>query len=246
MPDEIDIGQEIVSVVLAEWVERKLPMPLSSVGSRISEAARVILRGQNITLRRFVADHLNDQIRLVPMRKQGGGVAPVAETATLSDSELEELYENRPQDDQPQFFPVVWKAFREPIPDGTVRYLVAPVGEKTGFRDVRVGGQAPIASYPIEPEYIVTKDAPNPNAATVDSINKWRDCHGVSLDRLSYTRQDLSQVHHPDRQVRSRIPMRQSGDLSDILLILTPEELARIQIPADIVLAALRRSQGRR
>jgi hypothetical protein len=246
MPDEIDISEEILGVVQDEWARRTLPMPLSSVGSKISEAARVILRGQNITLRRYIADHLRDKIRLVPMVKQGGGVAPAVETATQSDSELEDLYQNRPQTDQPQFFPVVWKAFREPIAEGSGRYLTAPVGRKTGFRDVRTGGEAPPESYPIEPEYIVPHDAPNPNATTVASINKWRESHGVPLERLAYTRQEQSYLHEPEREVRARSSARHDGDLSEILLVLTPEELSRIQIPADIVLAALRRSQRRR
>jgi hypothetical protein len=244
MTGEIDLIEEISSVASMEWEQAGLPLPLSAVGSRLSDGAKAIVRAQNISLRRYISEHISDRLRLLEMKRYGGGVVPRAAAENLSDIQLEDLYEKRPRKtDSPQFFQSVWRAFRTPLGEHDKRYLLVHEGRKTDYIDINEADESPTDGLEIVRDVILPP--PHSNPETIEMILSWAKQNDVPSSLLAFADRPTAAVSsRRDSPVMPRADSR--SDFEGALAYLTAEELARISIPGDVFFAALKRATQRR
>lgn len=239
MTGEVDLLSEIEAAVRAEWETEKLPLPLSALGSRLSDAAKLLVRAQNVSLRKFISDHLSDRIRLLTMRREGGGAVPLIETSDLSESDLEKAYAQRPRkSDVPRFFPVIWDAFRTPIPNGMKRYILTGANSRTESQDLSEEAPPPPEAIEIPADRVVSGSPVN---NTIQEILAWSEKSKVPMQQISLP----DRAEERARSEAYRIP-RQPEQVRDLFALLSTEELSRISIPGDLFAIAIKRALDRR
>lgn len=230
------------------------PLLISKLGMRLSPETKAVIASSGFGLKRYVQENLSDVIRFVPMRSRGGGVAPWAATKDLTDQQIEELYVERPegtgaQSSVPKYWGDVWRGFQTPLDDGTVRYVLleAHGGPEVGTssKDAPLPANAKL----IDPKDLVlpSEDGTLPSRVTVhQAIENWCRREGVPVASLVFTRLHPKRVVGtaliPERKLYSGTKGASSNARLLGLHLLTREELARISIPADLVLAILERA----
>lgn len=234
-------ADEIVDIVRRYWEAKRRPVLLSALGGQLSQAAKEEIAEQGQTLTAYLRNQLRDRIRLLSLRAHGGGVAPVEGTESLSDADLEssvppplgrDLPFARPR--PPRFHPAIWQAFFEPYPDPHV-YV-----ERSENGDILIHRSAEPRSDEGWIE-ILPSDLPVVESGTrpyvpevLGAIRAWAMKNDIPLSQIQSERAGL----HPAAQARGP---QNSSTLDGIFSRMTPDELRRISIPADILLNVLRR-----
>jgi hypothetical protein len=245
-----ELTQEIVSAVNAEWNRAKSPLLISKLGlSGLSNEARAHLRDEKTPLKRFIKDKISDKIRIVTMPRQGGGVVPAAETTGMSDDEICARYERtrEPRTDRqmpPKFFPDVWAAFRDRMPDGKI-IVVSGVDRSEPELRSEVQGYEPAENeYVIESfETAITVDADKyPTAAEIrKAIVSWASKNHIPISTLMYTPSSPNSLPSTIRSVKdARANRARDVGFIEILESLSKDQLAKLAFPGDVILSVLR------
>lgn len=250
MSSEAGIANEIDLVVNAWWDKHQSPVLLSKLGSLLLPETQQLVRDGKMGLKRFIALY-NPSMRLLEMGRHGGGVAPAEKAAGKSEDDLERAFENQRRletvDRIPSYDSLVWRAFRAPIVAGERRFLKVDPGEKIELREVESS-----AAFPDNGTYLEIKPSDlshldgelPPTARDIhDAIMKWAEGRTDlrNLTKSSDTRAPVANVQFKGAPRSSALDSLIFG-----LRGFTREELARISIPADVLLSMLERSRKER
>lgn len=247
-----DLASEVDALVREWWSANEAPLLLSKLGSLLSRDAQIFARVQRIALKRFIGVELPDRLRLVSLPQHGGGVAPLPETSALSEKDLAEALEayrrRQAAARVPRYHALIWDAFRTPLTEGRRRFVLIGNQDEIELQEIGSESEAPAGEGWIEvlQEHLdhIHQDgrlvASDMNAA----IRRWAEGK-VETRRL---------LHRPATSVSAtaslpstplRGPRHRPGTVDSVIVGLrgfTPDELARIQIPADVILSFLERS----
>jgi len=236
-------ADEIIEIARRYWETKRLPVLLSALGGQLSREAKEEISAQGSTLTAYLRNNLNDRIRFLALRAHGGGVAPVEGTETLSDEELASLVpppvgRNLPfaKPRPPRFHPVIWQAFFEPHPEPHV-YV-----ERSANNEILIHRCSEPHSEPgwveiLPSDLPAVEEGARPFVPEVlAAIRAWAMRNEIPLSQI--------QSERPSVATHSAPQGRGSHDystLDGIFSRMTPDELRRISIPADILLNVLRR-----
>jgi hypothetical protein len=252
MNGSANLEQEIELAVSKEWEDKRKPILFSKLGGRLSHEAREMIKADRIGLKRFVDAHLSAQIRVLPLERYGGGVAPREDTAELSDAELEAAFEKDANAKTiPQYSFDVWSAFRRPLREDMKRYLrIVPSGLAKAL-DIPALEQPPAGAVEIHPSDLpasIFEGLLPSRQETHEAIVAWTKRVGFDETKLRH----VPTLIFPGPTVRQIAPQSlpstepaPSATFVEGLGMLTRDELARIQIPADLVLSMLERVKRR-
>lgn len=255
MFDEGVLDAEILAAVRHVWHNETRPLLLSQLGlTALSDEAKEFVAEHSVSLKRHARQRLSEELRFVPMLRQGGGLAPAAETERMSDVDLERAY-NAAVSAIPKrarrirFEREVWRAFADPLPDGTLRAINATVSP-SAVRQLGVGDQLLPDELPVTANETAISDAPDGGVTAVAverAILNW--CAEMKIDPS-----DLA-VTLPTRPASGSAgtagPTRAHGGapdspgFADVLRSIPREQLARVSIPGDVLLSIVERLVGR-
>ncbi len=252
------VDHEIVQRVREEWDERNRPLLISQLGSRLSSEVKAILSSSGRGLKRYIQENLEGSVRIVPMRSRGGGVAPVDTSSDLSDGELEELFSSRSAPSEgsavPMYWGDVWRGFQKPVPEGSVRYILFDATGKPEVIDAPADAAHPTNAKLIGQGDVVLASEDEirpPRSAVHQAIENWSLREGVPVGSLEFKRSTSSRRAESStdaqRRSTSSVHSNRAGTASLMhgLDVLSHDELKRINIPADLVLAMIERLGSR-
>ena len=245
------LDAEIVSAVEGEWRQHNVPLLFSHLGlARISSEAKQFVKDHQISLKRYIKHRFDARLRLVPMQRQGGGVVPFELTKEWTDSQLEEAFEKLQATratsvpKRLSFKTEIWDAFIEPIPDGHHRVInlssAVPVVRLDVEDAPKLDGDILIKQNEISSTPAGIR--PDPEEAR-RAILEWGERHGLAREDL-----EAGAKQRPAKLSASGQKNSQDEKLSksvEFLRSLSKEELIRVIIPGDVVLAILERAQSR-
>ena len=262
MSETVNLDQEIRDFVSDSWLNKGRPILLSALGGELSDAAKFVIRGLNAPLRRYIADHLQDSIRVVSMPARGDAAVPLEEAKPFTDAQLTQMYLAKSKEERPpRYLPAVWRAFRVPIPEGHKRFLMNQPGRTTRLREMDVASDNPEYAIEVRRQDLAVSDIhgelPTPEAVE-KALAEWRRINNVPLEYLTISKDDphpaitgVEPAGHNSRPATIPKPSLKANSVRSFdaleagLSILTKEELARISIPADILLSVLERIKTR-
>jgi hypothetical protein len=235
---------EIPAIVTSRWQQSGSPVFLSYLGGLLSAEAKFELRAAGISLKEFIRQYLSTSIRLFVIGETGDALAPEAETVGQSDEQLAARYISVPRMYPFQrFLPAVWRAFSRPLLNEK-RYLDLSAGRPAILHDVSATENPASNWIEVLQGDIPPADPPRGIPAPINVVNAitaWAEKHNVEVRTLHDISQSLS--------VRSALSKssdvsRASGAdrLRGFLEILDSEDLVKINIPSDVLLRILRRS----
>jgi hypothetical protein len=245
---EEDLDREIVLAVNKEWGDHRSPLLISQLGlARLSEPAKRFIKEQKLSLKRHVRTRLYEQLRFVPMLRQGGGVAPRAGTAHLTDEDLENAFAEYQRAkgsarQQTRFHPAIWAAFRDPMPPAT-RRIVSISSDELSVRQEPEGAAPGPNEHAIDPHEtaLTATSGEFPTAEDVRlAIVEWCREHQVELAKISIAPapQPAGSPRPTHRDVAPPTGLQSLG-LLEVLRMLPKEQLARLSVPGDVVLSIL-------
>lgn len=247
-------NQEIEKAVTDEWNRSPGgPLLISKLGMRLSPETKATISSSGYGLKRYVQEYLAETIRFVPMRSRGGGVVPSAKSEGLTDQQIEDRYVDRPESADPQnvipkYWGEVWRGFQTPLPEGTIRYVLLDAHGHPEVGTSQKDAQTPANAKLIDLNDLVLpkQDGLPPSRTAVhQAIENWCRREGVPVSSLIFTRSQpkrpIASISALDRRPASGVKGEKNIAVSLGLNLLTREELARINIPADLVLAILER-----
>ena len=247
MSSNAEIAQEIEGVVDAWWENNQVPVLLSKLGSLLSPETQRLVRDEKIGLKRFIALY-SPGIRLLEMGRHGGGGAPNEETIEFTDEELSKIFENKRKledvDRIPSYDVLVWRAFRTPLSPGERRFLKIDPDDRIELRQMEAPEEAPE-----EPTYFEVK-ADDLSHLQGNLPATARDVHNA-IKAWAEGKTDFNNLikshEHRGLNAKAKLMDRQVGlDVDGIIANLrgfTKDELARISIPADVILSFLERNR---
>jgi hypothetical protein len=252
MYTENDLGAEISTATERWWKDEQAPLLISRLGlAELSDTAREFVRENKISLKRFIRSRLGETVRFVPMQRQGGGVAPIAETLALSDFQLESAYvpknaESHTEGAITRFYPEVWAAFRDPLPDGQKRILSLASG-RPSVELKPVDAALADGQYAIEASDTAMTSHPEqpPSAAEIRSaITNWSEARGIHMDHLIRPSRGPGPAPRRQRESHGSGPLEAVSFL-EALRAIPPLQLAKVSFPGDVVLSLLERFNQR-
>jgi len=242
---KIDLMAEIPRAVGQHWRDREAPVLLSALGMRLHPDARAELRVLKENLSEYVEAHLLQHVRLLTIPGKGRAAAPVAETTDLSDQDLVKRFgaatrERSVGQANPRFSPQVWKAFCLPLADTQRRFIVFAPNALPKCVELASTEPAPPGATEVRRE-----DLPQqplgfgmPPGPVSEAIRAWAKANSI----------EITSIYMPAPLRPSATPPSSTGenDLLGILNLLEPSELARISVPADIVVNLVKRALAKR
>lgn len=252
-------NEEIHREILKEWTTWQRPLLISQLGSLLSSPTKAAISETGHGLKRYIQENLEGRVRLVPMKNRGGSVTPLEETRDYSDADLEELYNKRSEPVSaaaqiPMYWGDVWRGFQKDLDEGSVRYIVVEASGRPVVVDAPEGAALPEHAKLIERSDLVLSapGEPRPSRISVQhAIENWCVREGVPSSTFEFIRPQYSQRPDAFAEPRKRtVAISSSGNdrVSPLMRgidLLNRDELARISIPADLVLAILERSSSR-
>lgn len=231
-------------IVTDEWEKRERPVFLSQLGLRLSPQAKAELRGTGLSLKEYIQRYLSEDVRLLIIGQTGDLLAPGNETQNMTDDQLAALVRAAPTIPRERtfrrFYRALWEAFWLPLPEGTRRY-VEITGNDIKRYDVPAEESSPPGSKEISRGDLPQRD-PVKNwvfaGDVADSIREWANKNNL-LE---------SDLYDPDsktvRESRAQALTEGSGvdRLRSLLEILNQEELAKLNIPSDVLLSILKKN----
>ena len=258
-----EVNSEIEQFIDKEWNSFKRPLLISRLGVVLSESAKLVLSSSGLGLKRYIEENLGDRVRVVPMKGRGGAAVPSIETRDYTDAEVENLYNNRPdptadQTSVPLYWGDIWRGFQKELPESTVRYILIGVSGRPEVADVPKGNPMPDNAKIIQRDDLVLSapDEPRPSRIAVhQAIENWCRRENIPLKSVRFDTSEQSRRLEAAAGPRKRsLNYTSSSTASEFdkftslmqgIDLLNRDELARISIPADLVLAILERSGSR-
>jgi hypothetical protein len=238
---KIDLMAEIPRSVGQNWRDKEAPVLLSALGMRLHPDARAELRVLKENLSDYVEAHLLDQVRLLTIPGKGLAAAPAAETAELSDQDLIRRFNVTPRERSggqanPRFYPHVWRAFSLPLSEAQRRFVSFQPNGIPKSTELPSAENAPYGATEVRLEDL--PDQPlgigMPPAPVAEAIRAWAKANHIDVNSLY--------VPTPPRSGAPPSAPAGENELLGILNLLEPSELARIAVPADIVVTLLKRA----
>ena len=218
---DADLDERLVEWVNQWWAEHGKPLLLSQLGGYYDGNLSAAIKGKARNLATYIETRLSDRVRIIrhEERPQVVGAVPAdTDVARLGGATtLLEQTGNRPSGSV-RFHRAFWAAFRQPLDESNRRYisLTAPVH----FQDVPNGEPQPENSTEIDGAYIVdTED----EVEVLGKIDQWLSAHGLD-----------SAVFAVSKEQKSK-PLPDNDLLGRLLGALDPDQLARINMPLDVV-----------
>lgn len=237
--DSLNLMGAIPSFLSTRWKRKPLPVLLSAFGGLIPPEARAELRLTKMSLKDYIRAHLADQVRVISIPQKGDAIVPVLETRGLADEELIRLYHEGARDkfksSGGRFFPNIWAAFFNPLQTKRRFIRLAP-GKPEVIEDEN--------GKELEDGWLEVKEADLPSVQpgtapfppdVSHAIKCWAEQNAINVDDLYLKETSDFSPHSPSQ-------LLPSTGLMEILNLLQPHELSRINIPADIVISVLRRA----
>lgn len=245
----VDNPAAVVERIVTDWWKaNEAPLLLSKLGSLLPIDVQRYLRVERVPLKRLIRDELEGRVRLLNMVQLGGGVVPVKETAQFSEEDLEQRFEvkrrERIEERVPRYNAIIWDAFRTALlPDRRRFVRVGPNGE-VELTEIGSNAEPPSGDGWIEVAHEHLEHIPAggpPQSREMDgAIKQW------AKDRI-----DAALLLHPGKpkprpsaakDFETAMVPKSISAIVNGLQGFTREELARIHIPADVMLAVLQRS----
>jgi hypothetical protein len=244
------IEAELADIVSRYWAQWKRPILLSLLGESLSTEAQQEKRDLGNTLADIIRSRMAGSLRVVQVPRHGNGVVPYNETNNLSDEELTiQIPPPKVRTDEPigdsshVVQKEIWVLFRRgPVP-GKFTYVEIPVSgpaivHHSDGKGSEESGWIEVAEDDF-PEMSDGYPGASP-AATGNAIRAWATKHSIPMDRIQRPRENFYSSTQNFRTGGIGQP-----DLSAFVSgmnLLQPSELARIFIPADIVISLIIRS----
>lgn len=168
----------------------------------------------------------------VPSQSKVETQAPILSTISTSDARAPYVRYKR----------AFWGAFAKPVPDGFRRFVILSPSVK--FEDRLSTLQPPSDGVEVDAEMVPVPELPEPGRTKVvyDNIEKWLARHST-IDR-SILIDDAPRPVAPDSvdaPSGTSMPKSSLAVFRDALELIDPQDLARIQVPADVLLRLLRK-----
>ena len=218
---DADLDERLVELVNQWWAEHGKPLLLSQLGGYDNGKLGAAIKGKARNLATYIETRLSDRVRVIrhEERPQVVGVVPAdAEVARFGGATaLLERTGNRPIGSV-RFHRAFWAAFRQPLTESQRRYinLRAPVH----FQDVPIDDPQPENSTEVDSAYIVdTED----EVEVQGKINEWLAANGLDSAAFAVSKEQESK------------PLPANDLLGRLLGALDPDQLARINMPLDVV-----------
>jgi hypothetical protein len=247
MTSAMDLSRAIEHLVHGWWNEKQVPLLLSKLGSLLPSELQVWIRTERVALKRFIQEELSSRIRLLDFPRQGGGVVPFQETQGVSEKELEEAFERQRlahiENKIPRYHVLIWDAFRTPLIDGHRRFVRVGDNGEIEVKEIGSNSEPPTEKGWIEVtqehlQHLSEYGSPAPGEVD-NAIKGWADGK-FEPDKLFQRAREVQLRSPSHSRNRTRV-----GSLESIVLGLrgfTTDELARIQIPGDVLLSVLERN----
>jgi hypothetical protein len=241
-----DLMTDIPRAVGDYWERRGAPVLLSALGSFLPEQSKFELRTIKKTLLTYIHEHLQSEVRTLLIPGKAHAVVPLSASSELSDAELVRRYYaqsvDRSPSVNPRFFPEVWSALSRPLQDAR-RFLKLREGFRPQLVEIGPSEEPEEGLVEVLPADIAEKEEGtlSNGALIADAIRRWADKNKVELSRLLIPTRD-----EPAPQPRRATQTGSLDALVASLNLLQPHELARISIPADVVLSLLQRLAAHR
>jgi hypothetical protein len=238
------LNSEIPQLVAKKWADRPSPVFLAHVGAMLSADAKAELREMGVSLKDFVQLQLRDKIRFLVVGANGDALAPKAETINLTDAELAARHTKTPRLRFPRFMGDVWRAFERPL-RSEKRYLTINEGRDAQLHDVSSNDPQPPGSLEVPSEDIPPIDPVTGVAAAAKvfkAIQAWAAKNKLDLQGLLDTSDFKSkEAAMPAASSTTNVSGNVGVErLRNFLEILEPDELAKINIPSEVVLRLLK------
>jgi hypothetical protein len=241
---------EIIEIASLGWQRLGKPVFLANLGGRLSKDAKIQLQSTGLPLKTFMEQHLSNRLRLISMGDTGDVVVPKgADTDRLTDEYLVGLHIKKPRLLSPRLPPVrymagVWKAFELPM-TSQKRYIELRDGREAMCHNLDSEGVAPPGSIEVLPEDLPPAD-PYRNIASPPhifrAIRLWAEKHQIDTARLREAPERLSTESLLAPTANTITSNNNAMErLRNFLEILEPDDLARINIPSEVLLRLLKR-----
>ncbi|MFD1613425.1 hypothetical protein ACFSCW_16615 [Sphingomonas tabacisoli] len=247
MGSHTELAAELEKAITNWWDAHQSPILLSKLGGLLSSDIQARIREEKVGLKRFLAEEL-PQMRVLALGRHGGGVAPADKIDGQTDQEITANFEARRRrelvDRIPSYDRSVWQAFRTRIEDGVRRFLRVQKGEKVEALEVSPEESPPPGEEWIEitPADLQHLTLAAPSARDIhNAIQSW--ARGRLDPTLLERAPEIRSAYTSESPARS---FGRVGTLESVVVGLkgfTRDELARIQVPADVLLSLLERSR---
>lgn len=241
-----EVAAQIEKTVGSWWATHHAPVLLSKLGALLPSDAQSFFRLERLPLKRFIEENLRAEIRLISFPRYGTAAVLSIDTAEQSDSELYQAFDSRraqavPR--KPRYDALIWEAFKTPLAEGRRRFLSVSEGGTVEVQETdSESGPEGDSWIEIAHEHLGHLDKSGfISWDELDgAIRRWSEGK-IDFERLLYRPKPKTNAS----VARSSYRDSRAGTLESFIIGLrgfTPEELKRIQIPADVVLAFLERS----
>lgn len=246
----VKLESELIEIVLSYWQRSQKPILLSLLGESLSIEAQQEKAEMGMSLADIIRSQLTGSLRLVQVPRHGNGVVPTEATQSLSDAELSihipppKIRTDEPLRDSSHVVEKdIWVLFRYGLKSGKTAFI--EVSDKAPALVHQLDDRSFAMSGWIE---VTVDDLPKTNAdrfgaspsETGNAIRAWAAKHSVAMDSMQKPRESFTNPSYGSRISGSRhssLAAFVSGMAS-----LEAGELARIFIPADIVVNLILRS----
>jgi hypothetical protein len=242
-----EVATQIEKIVGSWWATHHAPLLLSKLGALLPPDTQSFFRLDRIPLKRFIEENLRSEVRLVSLPRFGAAAVPSVDTADASDSDLYHAFDSRRTQvvtRRPRYGALIWEAFKTPLADGRRRFIRVSDDNTVEVQETDVDAPEGDAWIEVASEDLghLSKSGFVSGSELDEAIRSWSEGK-IEVERLLY------HPHSRSHASLSRHSYRDSGTgtLESViggLRVFTPEELKRIQIPADVVVALLERSTG--
>lgn len=231
---------EIIEAIEQYWEAHHRPVLLSVLGGLLSQGCKEDIAGAGATLGQYIRSKLGESIRLLKLASHGGGAVPKSKTDGLSDNDLEARVPAPIQKlglartKSPKFHDSLWTLFRNADVELPV-FVELPNSGETVVHSTQPEDSNRKVYEVVSSDFPPHESRPVPISAVARSIRMWASRHDIPLSSIQSVGDEPAA-----RDTERRLVIGAVG-LGDALNLLSPDELRRISIPADILLNVLRR-----
>ncbi|PYF06946.1 hypothetical protein C8J30_12229 [Rhodobacter viridis] len=237
------VNEEISRIAREKWGRDNRVLLVSQLGSRISADVKKFITESGGGLKRYIANQNGAKFRYIDFPSKGGAIAPRDLTSHLSDDDLEASFRSGGAISSssdlraPVYRREIWMAFQSAIAEGSRRYIRFDSHGRPEAIDLDREIENPSEAFEVLGKDIVLGAVGIEGKLSVGaSIKAWAERNSIELTRIEF------KPGHPVKNNKTAsAESKRKPYLADALNLLSDEELRRISIPADLVMAMMRR-----